>query len=55
MPESTLFEIADLSRVYIVASVYPHQLAALRVGDEATFSASALGGREFKTKVDLIS
>jgi len=54
MPETTLFEIADLSRVYIVASVYPHQLAGVRLGDSATFRAPELGGRAFETKVDLI-
>ncbi|MEO7327959.1 MAG: efflux RND transporter periplasmic adaptor subunit, partial [Minicystis sp.] len=54
MPDKALFEIADLSRVYIIASVYPHQLDRVRVGTSATFSTPSLPGRVFETKVDLI-
>lgn len=54
MPESVLFEIADLSRVYIIASVYPHLLPLIRVGGQATFHSPSLPGRSFPTKVELI-
>jgi Cu(I)/Ag(I) efflux system membrane fusion protein len=54
MPERVLFEVADLSRVYIIANVYPYQLAAVRVGDEATFTTPSLPGWSFTTKVDLV-
>jgi Cu(I)/Ag(I) efflux system membrane fusion protein len=54
MPDKMLFEIADLARVYLIASAYPHQLAVVRVGDEATFTTPSLPGHVFTTKVDLV-
>ncbi len=53
MPDKVLFEIADLARVYLGASLYPHQLAAVRAGDLATFTTPSLPGHVFSTKVDL--
>jgi Cu(I)/Ag(I) efflux system membrane fusion protein len=54
MPDKVLFEIADLKGVYLIASAYPHQLAVLRVGDDATFTTPSLPGHVFSTKVDLV-
>jgi Cu(I)/Ag(I) efflux system membrane fusion protein len=54
MPDKVLFEVADLKGVYLIASAYPHQLAVLRVGDEATFTTPSLPGHVFTTKVDLV-
>ncbi len=54
MPDKVLFEIADLDRVYLVASLYPHQLAVVRAGDEATFTTPSLPGHVFSTRVDLV-
>jgi Cu(I)/Ag(I) efflux system membrane fusion protein len=54
MPDKTLFEIADLGRVYVIASVYPYQLGNVHVGDAATFTTPSLPGRTFETKADLI-
>jgi Cu(I)/Ag(I) efflux system membrane fusion protein len=54
MPDKVLFEVADLKGVYLIASAYPHQLAVLRVGDEATFTTPSLPGHVFSTKVDLV-
>lgn len=53
-PEEALFEIVDLAKVYIIASVYPHHLAGIRVDDAATFTTPSLPGRAFQAKVDLI-
>jgi Cu(I)/Ag(I) efflux system membrane fusion protein len=54
MPDKVLFEVADLARVYLVASAYPHQLAVVRAGDDATFTTPSLPGHVFSTKVDLV-
>lgn len=54
MPNKVLFEIADLARVYLGASLYPHQLAAVRAGDLATFTTPSLPGHVFSTKVDSV-
>jgi Cu(I)/Ag(I) efflux system membrane fusion protein len=53
-PDKALFEIADLKGVYLIASAYPHQLAVLHVGDEASFTTPSLPGHVFTTKVDLV-
>ncbi len=54
MPDKVLFEVADLKGVYLIASAYPHQLAVIRAGDEATFTTPSLPGHVFTTKVDLV-
>jgi Cu(I)/Ag(I) efflux system membrane fusion protein len=54
VPDKVLFEVADLDRVYLVASLYPHQLAVVRAGDDATFTTPSLPGHVFPTKVDLV-
>jgi len=53
-PGMTLFEIADLAKVYVIATVYPDQLAGIRVGDRASFTTPALPDRVFEAKVDLL-
>jgi Cu(I)/Ag(I) efflux system membrane fusion protein len=52
--DKAIFEIADLARVYLIASLYPHQLSVVRAGDEATFTTPSLPGHVFATKVDLV-
>jgi Cu(I)/Ag(I) efflux system membrane fusion protein len=54
MPDKVLFAVADLKSVYLVANAYPHQLAVLRVGDDAVFTTPTLPGHNYRTKVDLI-
>lgn len=54
MPDKVLFEVADLRGVYLIASAYPHQLAVIRAGDQATFTTPSLPGHVFSTKVDLV-
>lgn len=54
MPDKVLFEIADLGRVYVIASVYPHQLPLIHLGAEASFHSTSLPGRAFATKAELI-
>jgi Cu(I)/Ag(I) efflux system membrane fusion protein len=53
-PDKMLFEVADLDRVYLVASLYPHQFPVVRPGDDATFTTPSLPGHVFPTKVDLV-
>ncbi len=53
-PEMTLFEIADLSKVYVIAVVAPHELGGIHVGDRAAFTTPAVPDRVFEAKVDLV-
>ncbi|HEX3583487.1 MAG TPA: efflux RND transporter periplasmic adaptor subunit [Thermoanaerobaculia bacterium] len=47
MPTDTLYEIADLSRVWVVADVYESELASVRIGTPAqvVVSGQTLAGR----------
>ena len=49
-----LFTVADLSTVWIMASVNEKDFAAVRVGSQATISAPAYSGRNWKGRVTYI-
>ncbi len=51
---STLLDIADLSRVWVIASVYEYELPFVRVGQTAAVTLSYLPGRTFTGRVTLI-
>jgi RND family efflux transporter MFP subunit len=51
---STLLDIADLSRVWIIASVYEYELPFVRVGQTAAVALSYLPGRTFSGRVTLV-
>ncbi|HEU4412721.1 MAG TPA: efflux RND transporter periplasmic adaptor subunit [Polyangiaceae bacterium] len=53
-PEMVLYEIADLSRVYVVADVFTRDAASLRVGSAGLVRFASLPGPEIKAKIDLI-
>ncbi|HEY6079549.1 MAG TPA: efflux RND transporter periplasmic adaptor subunit [Polyangiaceae bacterium] len=53
-PETTLYEIVDPSRVYVVASVPETRASEVKVGQEATFSSSDRQLAGVPAKVDLI-
>ena len=50
----TLFRIADISSLWVMADVPEYELSAVRVGALATIRVRSLPGREFTGKVDLI-
>lgn len=52
-PDMVLYEIADLSTVWIIASVHEHETAALRRGMAARFTA-ADGGAAHPGRIELI-
>jgi membrane fusion protein, copper/silver efflux system len=54
MPGEKLFDVADLSTVWVIADVYEYELSSIRVGEAASISLSYLPGREFKTKIDYV-
>jgi multidrug efflux pump subunit AcrA (membrane-fusion protein) len=55
MPADTLFAIADLSRVWVLADVYESEAAFVRAGDSARMTLSYLPGREWKGTVTFIA
>ena len=50
-PGVELFEIADLSTVWVIADVYESEIDRVRVGQEAKLAVPAIPGREFRGRV----
>jgi multidrug efflux pump subunit AcrA (membrane-fusion protein) len=55
MPTDTLFTIADLSQVWILAEVYEHDLAAVRKGAQAEVSVAAAPGKKWTGPVTFVA
>lgn len=53
-PGTVLFEVSDLSRVWVVADIYEQDIGQVKVGTKATFAASALPGDRFVGKVSFV-
>lgn len=53
-PSMTLLDIADLSRVWVIASVYEYELPFVHVGQKATVTLSYLPGRSWEGRIGLI-
>jgi RND family efflux transporter MFP subunit len=53
-PESNLLDIADLSRVWVLASIYEYELPFVKEGQVADMTRSYLPGKIFSGKVSLI-
>lgn len=51
---SALFEIVDLSNVWVMLDAYETDLGAISKGDDLSFQVSAYPGRDFKAKVTYI-
>lgn len=54
MPGDKLFDVADLSSVWVVSDIYEYELSLIKVGQSATISLSYLPGKELRAKVDFV-
>jgi Cu(I)/Ag(I) efflux system membrane fusion protein len=54
MPGEKLFDVADLSTVWVIADVYEYELSSIRVGETASISLSYIPGKEFKSNIDYV-
>ena len=54
MDGQTLFEIADLNRLWVLFDAYESDLPWIKVGDSITFNVQSLPGRTFKSVVTFI-
>lgn len=54
MPGDKLFDVADLSSVWIVSDTYEYEMSFVKVGQIAAISLSAFPGQEFAAKVDFV-
>jgi Cu(I)/Ag(I) efflux system membrane fusion protein len=54
MPGEKLFDIIDLSSVWIVSDIYEYELPLIKVGQTARIGLSYFPGKEFSSRVDYI-
>lgn len=54
MPGEKLFDVADLSTVWIISDVYEYELPLIKVGDTARLSLSYFPGKEFRSRIDYV-
>ena len=54
MPGEKLFDIADLSSVWIISDIYENEMQLVREGQSATISLSYFPGKEFSSRIDYI-
>ena len=54
MPGEKLFDITDLSSVWITADIYEYELPLINIGQTATISLSYIPNKEFTSKIDFI-
>lgn len=54
LPGERLFEIADLSTVWILSDIFEYELPLIRVGQVAKISLSYFPDREFSSKIEYI-
>lgn len=53
-PETRLYTVADLSRVWVFAEVFQSEVGALKTGDLASLTVDAYPGRTFTGRIDFI-
>ena len=54
MPGEKLFDIVDLSSVWVVSDIYEYDLPLIKVGQTARIGLSYFPGKEFSSRVDYI-
>jgi membrane fusion protein, copper/silver efflux system len=54
MPGEKLFDIVDLSSVWVLADIYEYELPVVKLGAQAAISLSYFPGKEFLSKIDYI-
>jgi len=54
MPGEKLFDIADLSTVWILSDIFEYELPLIKTGEKAMISLSYFPGREFSSTIDYV-
>jgi RND family efflux transporter, MFP subunit len=54
MPGEKLFDLADLSTLWIIADIYEYELSLVKVGETAKINLSYFPEKEFKSSIDYI-
>jgi Cu(I)/Ag(I) efflux system membrane fusion protein len=54
MPGEKLYDVADLSSVWVIADIYEYEMLFVRVGQKARISLSYLPGEELDSRIDFV-
>jgi membrane fusion protein, copper/silver efflux system len=54
-PGTVLYEVADLSKIWVLADVYEHDVARVKVGQKAQLSLESYPGQLFEGTVDFVA
>jgi membrane fusion protein, copper/silver efflux system len=54
MPGDKLFDIADMSSVWIISDIYENELPLINPGETARISLSSLPGKELSAKIEFV-
>jgi Cu(I)/Ag(I) efflux system membrane fusion protein len=54
MPGEKLFDVADLSTLWVISDIYEHELPLIKVGQTARIGLSYFPGKDFSAQVDYI-
>jgi len=54
MPGEKLFDVADLSSLWVIADIYEYELPFVKVGQEARLTLSYVADKELMSKIDYI-
>ncbi len=54
MPGEKLFDVADLSSLWITADIYEYELPFIKVGQEAKITLNYISAAEFSSRIDYI-
>jgi Cu(I)/Ag(I) efflux system membrane fusion protein len=54
MPGEKLFDLADLSKVWVIADIYEYELPFIKIGMKADMALSYLPGKGFNARVEYI-
>jgi len=54
MPGEKLFDIVDLSTIWIISDIYEYELPFIKVGETAKIALSYFPGKEFSSRVDYV-
>ncbi len=54
-PSKEMFQLADLSQVWLVADLYEKDISKVRVGQPATLTLDSLGGKRFPGRIKYVA
>jgi Cu(I)/Ag(I) efflux system membrane fusion protein len=54
LPGDRIFDIADLSSLWVIADIYVYELPTIKVGQSAKITLSHFPGKEYSSKIDYI-